>query len=165
MNPVHRNLPLLLLRAREAAMARFRPLLKEAGLTDQQWRVLRALSEAPGGLEPREIAALCVILSPSLTGILNRMVEQKLVTRAWSVTDQRRQRIAVAPKGRALVDRLAPRVDAEYRRLELAFGAAALDRAYDTLDGLLRALEARPVRSAVTVRDAASRKPAARKVA
>ena len=28
VNPAHRNLPLLLLRAREAAMARFRPLLK-----------------------------------------------------------------------------------------------------------------------------------------
>jgi homoprotocatechuate degradation regulator HpaR len=165
MNPVHRNLPLLLLRAREAAMARFRPLLKEAGLTDQQWRVLRALSEAPGGLEPREIAALCVILSPSLTGILYRMVEQKLVTRAWSATDQRRQRIAIAPKGRALVDRLSPRVDAEYRRLELSFGAAALERAYDTLDGLLRALEARPAHSASTMRDAPSRRPPPRKVA
>lgn len=159
MNPVHRNLPLLLLRAREAAMTRFRPLLKRVGLTDQQWRVLRALCEAPGGLEPREIAALCAILSPSLTGILNRMVEQKLVTREWSATDRRRQRIAIAPKGRALVDRLSPHVDAEYRRLEAVFGADALERAYDMLAALLHALDA----PATTMRRDTSRRSEARK--
>lgn len=161
MNPARRNLPLLLLRAREAAMARFRPLLKGVNLTDQQWRVLRALSDAPGGLEPREIAARCVILSPSLTGILNRMVEQRFVTRAQSATDQRRQRVAIAPRGRALVDRLSPHVDAEYRRLEAAFGADALDRAYDTLDLLLRVLETPDT----SVRSDAPRRPAARKAA
>ena len=39
----HRNLPLLLLQAREAVFARFRPLLNAVGLTEQQWRVVRAL--------------------------------------------------------------------------------------------------------------------------
>jgi DNA-binding MarR family transcriptional regulator len=34
-------------------MARVRPLLKRAGVTDQQWRVLRALSESPGKLACR----------------------------------------------------------------------------------------------------------------
>jgi len=32
-----------LLKAREAAMERFRPMLREHGLTEQQWRVIRAL--------------------------------------------------------------------------------------------------------------------------
>ncbi|NAW23594.1 homoprotocatechuate degradation operon regulator HpaR, partial [Salmonella sp. gx-f9] len=34
-----RNLPHLLLRARETLMARFRPILREHGITEQQWRV------------------------------------------------------------------------------------------------------------------------------
>ncbi|MDP7101742.1 MAG: hypothetical protein QF503_11390, partial [Rhodospirillales bacterium] len=38
-----RSLPMALLRAREAVMERFRPSLRTHGLTDQQWRVLRAL--------------------------------------------------------------------------------------------------------------------------
>ena len=39
----HRNLPLLLLQAREGVISRFRPILTEAGFTEQQWRVIRAL--------------------------------------------------------------------------------------------------------------------------
>ena len=40
------SLPMELLKAREAAMARFRPMLRSHGLTEQQWRVLRALDHA-----------------------------------------------------------------------------------------------------------------------
>ena len=47
----HRNLPMLLLRAREKMMERFRPLITSHGLTEQQWRVIRALNES-GPLEP-----------------------------------------------------------------------------------------------------------------
>ena len=35
---------MLLLRAREAVMLRFRDMLRRQGLTEQQWRVLRALA-------------------------------------------------------------------------------------------------------------------------
>ena len=52
----HRNLPHLLLYARETLMQHFRPVLKEAGLTEQQWRVLRTLSDT-GAIEPNQIAA------------------------------------------------------------------------------------------------------------
>src|SRR3990167_10810065 len=38
---VHRNLPRLLLEAREAVMQHTRPSLREHGLSDQQWRVER----------------------------------------------------------------------------------------------------------------------------
>ena len=50
----YRNLPQLFLKARESLMAHFRPILKHFGLTDQQWRILRALDEY-SQLEPREI--------------------------------------------------------------------------------------------------------------
>ena len=40
-----RSLPIMLLRAREAVMKRFRPMLKAHGLSEQQWRVLRVLNE------------------------------------------------------------------------------------------------------------------------
>ena len=66
-----RNLALLLLSARESVMANFRPTLKAFGLTDQQWRILRALNSA-GEMEAGQIADTCKILSPSLTGILSR---------------------------------------------------------------------------------------------
>ena len=36
---IHRNLPRLLLQAREAVMLHTRPSLRGQGLSDQQWRV------------------------------------------------------------------------------------------------------------------------------
>jgi hypothetical protein len=50
----HRNLPLLLLQAREGVIAHFRPILHAHGLTEQQWRIVRALLDQ-GPLEPRQI--------------------------------------------------------------------------------------------------------------
>ena len=70
----HRNLPLLLLQAREQVIARFRPILNAHGITEQQWRIVRALLDT-GPLEPREIGELCRISSPSLAGVLSRMEE------------------------------------------------------------------------------------------
>ena len=46
----HRNLPRLLLQARESVMAHTRPGLRDQGLSDQQWRVLRVLGEDHGDL-------------------------------------------------------------------------------------------------------------------
>ena len=41
----HRNLPRVLLQARESVMAHTRSRLREHALSDQQWRVLRVLGE------------------------------------------------------------------------------------------------------------------------
>jgi hypothetical protein len=69
---VHRNLPRLLLQARESVMAHTRPSLREHGLSDQQWRVLRVLGEH-GTVETGRVAREAYILGPSLTGVLARM--------------------------------------------------------------------------------------------
>jgi homoprotocatechuate degradation regulator HpaR len=140
MNPTHRNLPLLLLHAREAVMSHFRPILKHFGLTDQQWRILRALSEAVDGLEPGQIADACMIQRPSMTGILSRMAVMRLVDRGRSALDQRRQLISLTPKGRALVDRITPLIDRQYRLIESAIGGRTLDAIYRTLDSSLKLL-------------------------
>ena len=140
MKPTHRNLPLLLLHAREAALAHFRPIMKQFGLTDQQWRILRALSEARDGLEPGRIAETCKIPKPSLTGILSRMAEMKLIEREVSEVDQRKQQISLSAKGVALVDRMAPLIDRQYRLIETMIGVETLSDTYRTLDTMLALL-------------------------
>ena len=50
----------------------FRPLLHDNAITEQQWRILRALYNYRE-LESKELAKRCCILSPSLTGILKRL--------------------------------------------------------------------------------------------
>src|SRR5512134_2297423 len=93
----HRNLPMLLLRAREGVLAHFRPILKAHGVTEQQWRIVRVLMEEDGPLEPRQLVERCCISSPSLTGILARMAELGLVARERLGHDQRRVLVSLTP--------------------------------------------------------------------
>jgi homoprotocatechuate degradation regulator HpaR len=136
----HRNLPHLLLYARETLMAHFRPVLHAAGVTEQQWRVLRTLSEV-GAMEPNQIARSCQILSPSLTRMLAGMEEQGLIKRARSSADQRRQEISLTAKSNKLIDRMRPLVDAKYQEIEEKIGKELLERLYrdvDTMVDLIR---------------------------
>ena len=52
----YRNLPQLFLKAREELLCHFRPIISHFGLTEQQWRILRTLSEMEQ-LEPLDRAA------------------------------------------------------------------------------------------------------------
>lgn len=139
----HRNLPLLLLQARERVIARFRPLLNANGVTEQQWRVVRALIET-GPLEPRQIVALCGISSPSLAGVLTRMEEVGLVRRVRLDHDQRRVEVSLTAKSRALAAAMAPQVEAAYAELEAMVGPELIGQVYRLLDRLVSALDAKP---------------------
>lgn len=134
-----RNLPLLLLQARESVLARFRPLLNANGITEQQWRIVRALSDT-GPLEPREIVVQCGISSPSLAGVLARMETQGLVNRERIEHDQRRQRVSLTAGSRALVSRMAPVVESTYAELERLVGREKLESLYTALDELVGVL-------------------------
>lgn len=139
----HRNLPLLLLQAREAVIANFRPILNAHGLTEQQWRILRALADA-GPLEPRQIVELCRISSPSLAGVLSRMDDLGLVKRERMAGDARRVRVSITPKSRALAAKMAPQIEATYADIEARIGAEFIGRFYQTLDELIALLGAAP---------------------
>ena len=132
----HRNMPLLLLQARECVLARFRPLLNAHGLTEQQWRILRLLMET-GPLEPRQIGRRCGISSPSLAGILARMEALALVARERLAHDQRRQRVTPTEAGRTLARRLAPHIDAEYAAIEAQLGPALVASLYAVVDHVI----------------------------
>lgn len=137
---VHRNLPRLLLQARESVMTHARPGLRAQGLSDQQWRVLRVLGEL-GVVETGRVAQEAFILGPSLTGVLNRMERDGLVRRSRDPADQRRTVLAATPEGAAMVEQLAPTIEAHYAHMEKSLGRHKLAQLYDLLDALI-ALEA-----------------------
>ncbi len=136
----HRNLPLLMLQAREHVIGRFRPVLNAHGITEQQWRIVRVLLDA-GTLEPRQIGELCQLSSPSLAGVLARMEEIGFVTRARLAHDQRRVRVSLTPRSRALASRIAPQIEAVYARVEELLGKEFCEHLYRTLDDLIGKLE------------------------
>jgi homoprotocatechuate degradation regulator HpaR len=133
---VHRNLPRLLLQAREAVMAHTRPGLRDCGLSDQQWRVLRVLGEH-GTVETGRVAREAFILGPSLTGVLARMERDGLVRRERDPADQRRTVVQATPRGRRLVDKLSRTIEAHYEFLEQSLGKAKLAQLYTLLDELI----------------------------
>ena len=132
----NRNLPLLLLRAREGVMSQFRWILNQHGLTEQQWRVMRALLENDS-MEPRQICETCQLLSPSLAGVLSRMEEMGLVKRKRMAADQRRVLVSITPRSRALARRMAPLIEAQYAELERALGGDLMAQTYQAIDRLL----------------------------
>ncbi|WOP15270.1 homoprotocatechuate degradation operon regulator HpaR [Ottowia sp. SB7-C50] len=135
----HRNLPLLLLQAREAVMQHRRPTLREHSLSDQQWRVLRVLAEhaAEGGLETGRVAQQAFILGPSLTGMLARMERDGLITRQRSGEDARRSVVSATAAGLALADALSQAIEADYLDLEAHLGKTKLAQLYRLLDELI----------------------------
>ena len=135
----HRNLPSLLLQAREAVMTHFSPDLRKQGLSDQQWRVLRVLSEhaAEGGVDTGTIAMKAYLLGPSLTGVLARMERDGLVKRQRDAQDARRTLVAATAKGKRLVQRLATSIEAHYAAMEQALGKAQLAKLYQLLDAVI----------------------------
>jgi homoprotocatechuate degradation regulator HpaR len=135
----HRNLPLLLLQARESVFANFRPILHAHGVTEQQWRVIRALLEQ-GPMEPKRICEVCRILSPSLAGMLSRMDDLGLVKRARLDHDQRRLLVSLTPKSRALAAKMSPQIEATYKELEARLGERFTKDLYATLDSLIEVL-------------------------
>jgi homoprotocatechuate degradation regulator HpaR len=133
---VHRNLPRLLLQARESVMAHTRPSLRDHGLSDQQWRVLRVLGEH-GVVETGRVAREAFILGPSLTGVLSRMERDGLIQRERDPADQRRTVVQATPKGMKLVARLQQTIEAHYEWMEKSLGKQKLGELYALLDALI----------------------------
>ena len=130
-----RSLPIALLRAREAVMGRFRPLLAERGFTEQQWRVLRVLFEN-GPLDPTDIAERSVILTPSLTRILKTLEAEGMISRADHPSDKRRFLVSLTDEARRAVTLAAPGSNAVYQEIENLYGKKKLQQLLDMLEEL-----------------------------
>ena len=141
IRPFAASLPMALLQARESAMRLFRPMLAEHDLTEQQWRVLRALAATPhgdrdGALEIGEIAEATFLLGPSLTRILANLADRGLIDRQPVADDARRASISLTRAGTDLVDEVAPHSERIYGDIEAAFGATELADLITRLNGL-----------------------------
>jgi homoprotocatechuate degradation regulator HpaR len=133
MRPFEQSLPMALLRAREAVMRGFRRVLREHGLNEQEWRIIRALREVDQ-IDIGELAERVFILKPSATRTVKNLQRRNLVNRLKSERDQRRAYISLTPQARDLFDRLAPKNEAEYSRITDVIGETEMHELY----GLLR---------------------------
>jgi homoprotocatechuate degradation regulator HpaR len=136
MREFSRSLPMSLLRAREAVMRQFRPSLRRHDLTEQQWRILRALT-AVDTIEVTELARTAFLLGPSLSRILRDLEARNLIERRTSEADLRRGVVSISPKGLKLIEAVAPTSEAIYATITKRYGARKLAE----LQAMLGALE------------------------
>ena len=113
------SLPMMLYRALDVLMPRFRSIFREFGLTEQQWRILRVLWEGDE-LSSIELAERTLISAPSLVGILNRLEARELVMRLRNKRDRRSVVVAITEDGRKLKEAASPFVDQAYEEIESA---------------------------------------------
>ena len=135
MREFSRSLPMSLLRAREAVMRQFRPSLRNHGLTEQQWRILRALSSVDE-IEVTELARLAFLLGPSLSRILRDLEARQLIERKAAETDLRRAVVSISAKGLKLIEAVAPTSEAIYAAITKRFGARRLAELQEMLTAL-----------------------------
>ncbi|HEX5209874.1 MAG TPA: homoprotocatechuate degradation operon regulator HpaR [Steroidobacteraceae bacterium] len=136
IRPFSESLPMALLRTREAVMRLFRPGLRRHGVTEQQWRVLRALAHS-GPLEITELAEATFLLAPSLSRILPDLEKRQLITRQQVDSDLRRYVVSLEAKGLRLIGMHAPYSEQMYAQIARRFGTERIAQ----LLGLLEALE------------------------
>lgn len=131
-----RSLPIALIRAREGVMAPIRAMLSQTGITEQQWRVLRVLSEY-GALDTTTLADRSSLLFPSLTRIATTMRNKGLITQTRDKVDRRRQFIEITPEGQKIIDDNA----AQSAEIVAGFRRSLGDKDYDQLLDLLGRLD------------------------
>jgi homoprotocatechuate degradation regulator HpaR len=139
MREFSRSLPMSLLRAREAVMRQFRPSLRNHGLTEQQWRILRALT-AVEAIEVTELARMAFLLGPSLSRILRDLETRQLIERKTAEVDQRRAVVSISAKGLKLIEAVAPTSEAIYAEITRRFGARRLSELQEMLAVLEQSL-------------------------
>ncbi|MFV3406322.1 MULTISPECIES: homoprotocatechuate degradation operon regulator HpaR [Pseudomonas] len=137
MTKTQPSLTLSLLQAREAAMAFFRPLLNAHELTEQQWRVIRILSQQ-GELESHQLAHQACILKPSMTGVLARLERDGLVSRRKASEDQRRVFVDLTERGHACFASMREGMEANYLKIQAQFGEEKLQQLMGLLNELKR---------------------------
>ncbi|MDV4166542.1 homoprotocatechuate degradation operon regulator HpaR [Rhodovulum sp. FJ3] len=135
-----RTLPILLLRAREAVMENFRPLLAAHDITEQQWRVIRVLEEVDQ-VDASYLAEQASILAPSLTRIMRALEKRGFIQGVRDENDGRRTLVHLTDEGRAFIHKIAPESAQIYADIEAKIGVDNIEALLDQLEALLAALD------------------------
>jgi len=118
------------------------PLL-DVNLTMSQLKVMIILARL-GGTSGQELARRTGVSLATLTGIVDRLVAQDLVTRREDPRDRRVRRLELTPDGTHLVDRVITAGEEHHQRLLQRRDLAGLELVAQGFDLLLDAIDRDP---------------------
>src|SRR5689334_25438683 len=89
-----------ILRAARAIEAEVRERLRvEYGVTLPQFDVMAALERKPNGMTMTELSRFLMVSNGNVTGIIDRLVKDRLVTRQPTAQDRRALIVRLTPRG------------------------------------------------------------------
>jgi DNA-binding MarR family transcriptional regulator len=135
------HLSYLLSEAERQVNRRLAAGLSTEGVSVEQWRILRALSDGHGH-SMTDLAGAVLMPHPTLTKAVDRLVDDALVYRRQDVADRRRVVVHLSDLGRDLVARLDRRAVEHHADVAAAFGAERTERLMRELAALAEACRA-----------------------
>lgn len=106
------------------------------GVSVEQWRILRALSDGHG-YSMGDLAEAALMLHPTLTKAIDRLVDSALVYRRQDPNDRRRVAVYLSDAGVNLVARLDHAAATHHRMIAQAFGAERTEHLMSELHELI----------------------------
>jgi DNA-binding MarR family transcriptional regulator len=105
------------------------------GLTGPQRLAIRIIGRSPG-MAAGELASLMHLDPSTVTGILRRLEQSRMIVRQVDPADARRARLTLTAKGRVIDRRSAGTIEAAVRRALAALSADEVDAASRVLTAL-----------------------------
>ena len=126
-----------LLRASRAIEAELRERLRvNFQITLPQFDVMAALARKESGMTMTELSRMLMVSNGNVTGIIDRLVAEKLVARKAPADDRRSVVVRLTPKGAAQFANIAKVHEGWVDRLLSDFNGAETDVMISHLDGL-----------------------------
>ena len=114
--------------------------VRTLGLTPPQFDIVATLGNTEG-MTFKDLGEKTLITKGTLTGVVDRLAEKKLVRRVASATDGRSQIVQLTAKGAALFDKVFPAHIATMRRAFSSISTEELEQARTALARLRGAIE------------------------
>lgn len=134
--PVQTSLTALLAQAERRVSRRLETALRAADMSAEQWRVLTLLADGSGH-PMSEIAAHAMVPAPTLTKIIDRLIERTLVYRRVDTKDRRRVLVFLSSQGAELYQLVGADVRQAEQELAEALGDEQATQLAELLSRLL----------------------------
>ena len=108
------------------------------GITLEHWRALKIISDRDG-VSMRELSEELMQNFPTLTKIIDKMVQEALVYRRPDEVDRRKVRLYMSDKGSAVLQQQNGRLNEHQTRIEDAYGSEEAQMLKEMLEQFLKA--------------------------
>lgn len=122
----------VLLEIKEAVSAPVRLMLREFKISEQQWRIMHVINDR-GAMDISGLAEIGHFHLPSVSRILQELVERQLVVRQQDERDRRRTLVTLTPEGHAVVKIISRQMTRLIQEYSHQFGIKRFDRLVDEL--------------------------------